>query len=123
LDEMEEMTRAAADRDGYELALRIDRDVVPASYESSIYRIIQEGLTNIGRHGREVSKVEVIVEAQDDGIHVSVVDDGKHHDRSGERGFGLTGMAERVSALGGQFWAGQRPLRGWSVTAWIPTGE
>jgi len=67
-----------------------------------------------------VSRVEVKVRRQDDGIQVSVVDDGRHHERVGERGFGLTGMAERVSALGGQFWAGPRPGRGWSVTAWIP---
>jgi len=120
LDDLEELARDAAKRDGYLVDLQIDRDGVPASFESSIFRIIQESLTNIGRHGVDVSRVEIAVRRQDDGIQVSVVDDGRHHEHSGDRGFGLTGMAERVSALGGQFWAGQRPGRGWSVTAWIP---
>lgn len=120
LADVETLAREASKRDGYELDIEIDHSAVPASMEPSIYRIVQESLTNIGRHGIDVSRVEVKVRRQDDGIQVSVVDDGRHHERVGERGFGLTGMAERVSALGGQFWAGPRPGRGWSVTAWIP---
>ncbi|HEX7097850.1 MAG TPA: sensor histidine kinase [Acidimicrobiia bacterium] len=120
LVDLETLAREAAKRDGYVLDLDIDRAAIPPSVEPSIFRIVQESLTNVGRHGVDVSRVEVKVRRQDDGVQVSVVDDGEHHERPGDRGFGLTGMSERVSALGGQFWAGQRPGRGWSVTAWIP---
>lgn len=107
----------------YDVTLDMEADDAPASFGPSIYRIVQESLTNVRRHGIDVTKVEVTVRMHDDGVRVSVVDDGRHSERPPARGFGLSGMAERVAALGGQFWAGARPGSGWAVTAWIPIGR
>ncbi|MDY8110067.1 histidine kinase [Fulvimarina sp. 2208YS6-2-32] len=83
-------------------------DEMPRDIAIAIYRIVQEGLTNVARHARAsnvVVTVERAVEAKDAGIEVRIVDDGVgfaagSRNASGE-GSGLIGMRERVSALGG----------------------
>ena len=54
-------------------------------------------------------------------VHLSVTDDGEKV-VSGSRGsgYGLVGMEERVTLLGGTFEAGPLPERGWTVQAIIP---
>ncbi|MGO9357211.1 MAG: ATP-binding protein [Xanthobacteraceae bacterium] len=96
--------------------------------ELTIYRIIQEALTNIFRHAR-ASRVEIIVAPAVDGgaagssqvVVVSVRDDGEGLPADYKQGFGLTGMQERVQALGGSLdvvSTGQ----GSAVTATLPYG-
>lgn len=103
-----------------ELRVTGPRRPVPREVDTAAYRIVQEALTNVRRHGRGVTSVRVEVAAADEGARVTVVDDGEPVERTQRQGHGLTGMQERVSALGGHFWAGPRPGRGWSVRAWIP---
>jgi glucose-6-phosphate-specific signal transduction histidine kinase len=57
-------------------------------------------------------------------VHLNVTDDGEHT-VSGPRqpGYGLVGMAERVSLLGGTLEAGPNSARGWTVQATIPRHE
>jgi signal transduction histidine kinase len=68
--------------------------------ESTLYRLIQEGLTNVMRHAN-AHQVEILLNFKTDGLEVFFRDDG-----SGEKdfkpGFGLKGMRERVEALSGQ---------------------
>jgi two-component system sensor histidine kinase UhpB len=96
--------------------------------ELTIYRIVQEALTNIFRHAR-ASRVEIIVAPAVDGgaegsshvVVVSVRDDGEGLPADYKQGFGLTGMQERVQALGGSLdvvSTGQ----GSAVTATLPYG-
>ena len=67
-----------------------------------VYRIVQESLNNAMRHGKPRSVVIAIDARQDHDIVVTVSDDGGGLKGSAEtRGFGLRGMAERVTALGG----------------------
>ncbi len=71
-------------------------------FNAVIYRIVQEGLSNAVRHGKP-RNIDVIVQpspgSQD--IDVIVRDDGSGIDPAIGYGFGLSGMAERVAALGG----------------------
>lgn len=108
-----------ARRDGLDVELAIDAGAITTAIAPSVYRIVQESLTNVRRHGREVTEVEIEIRATDGGTQVTIADDGAPADRQ-NNGHGLTGMSERVAALGGHFWAGPRPGRGWSVRAWIP---
>ncbi|GAA3618884.1 sensor histidine kinase [Microlunatus ginsengisoli] len=87
----------------------------------AVYRIVQESLSNVRKHAPRSSSVQVTLSWDADGIRVEVV----NHDPSGaseaRRGsgagsYGLTGLGERVTALGGTFEAG--PVAdGFSVSA------
>ncbi len=74
---------------------------LPAPVGAAVYRIVQEALTNVARHGVEVTRVDVRLLPEPGGIRVEVRDDGR--DASVEPGRGLTGMRERVEQLGGRF--------------------
>jgi signal transduction histidine kinase len=78
--------------------------------ESTIYRVVQEALTNVGRHA-QASRAVVSVTERDGVLRASVSDDGKglpDSDRLGPRGdgleggFGLSGMRERAELVGGE---------------------
>lgn len=71
----------------------IERDTVA-------YRVIQESLSNAVRHGRPSSISIEVVQSSDGGIRITVSDDGGGL-KSDHVGHGLTGMRERVTALGG----------------------
>jgi two-component system sensor histidine kinase UhpB len=71
-------------------------------FEGQVYRIVQESLSNAMRHGKP-RRVDIRIDAVDDHeVIVQVSDDGSGFRSSAEtRGFGLRGMVERVTALGG----------------------
>jgi signal transduction histidine kinase len=84
------------------------------------YRVVQESLTNVLRHARATA-VAVTVTREDGGVRVEVRDDGRGApDAAVPDGHGLTGMRERVSAVGGRLDAGPAVDGGWRVTAWVP---
>lgn len=69
----------------------------------TIYRIVQEALTNVFRHA-EATAVDIVIAAIErpaDGVVVRVRDNGRGIAAGNRLGLGLTGMRERVSALGG----------------------
>lgn len=70
--------------------------------EASIYRLVEEGLTNVAKHAKAATRAEVLVYLGAGEITVSVSDDGRAGDELHE-GFGLTGARERVAQLGGRF--------------------
>jgi len=71
--------------------------------ETVVYRIVQEALTNAARHA-EPESVAVRLSQRNGEVHVSITDDGEGFDPSAPtQGFGLVGMRERVSLVGGRF--------------------
>lgn len=87
----------------------------------SAYRIVQESLTNVLRHGGSAAKAKVNLRYDSDSLVVEVLDDGLGAAAKDEgRGHGLVGMRERVAVLGGDFNAGARPGGGFRVKATIP---
>ncbi|WP_433463595.1 sensor histidine kinase [Spirillospora sp. CA-128828] len=93
----------------------------PPEVTSTVYRIVQEALTNVLRHAPHARSVGVTVGRDRRGVTVEVVDDGpagsgRHH----RGGYGLIGMRERVETLGGSLSAGPRTGGGWSVRATLP---
>ncbi len=96
---------------------------LPATVDRAVYRIVQEALTNAARHAGP-AKVAVQLEYGDDDLTVRIEDDGNADPaRPPEPGIGLTGMHERVRALGGTLHAAPRAVGGFEVRAWLPLGE
>jgi signal transduction histidine kinase len=88
----------------------------------SVYRIVQECLTNVMRHADNARTV-VVINFTPVAIVVRVVDDGPGTPVNPARsGHGLAGMRERVEVMGGRFVAGAQPGRGFEVVAEIPVG-
>ena len=71
-----------------------------AAMEVAIYRIVQEGLTNVNRHAG-ASNATVILEIDNDRLVLSIVDDGVGMPEQPVRGVGLHSMHERAEELGG----------------------
>ncbi|MBG6056497.1 signal transduction histidine kinase [Salinibacterium sp. CAN_S4] len=94
-------------------------DELPAPVASTIFRIVQESVTNARRHARDVSRIDVRVEVGPTTVHVAVRDDGTPGP-VGAPGYGIAGMVERASLLGGVCTAGRSPAGGWNVTAELP---
>jgi signal transduction histidine kinase len=95
-----------------------DASGLPEGIGLSVYRIVQESLTNVVRHaGPAACTVTVAVAEQT--VRVEVTNDGRQAElRPG--GHGLVGMRERVAVYGGTFEAGPREQGGWRVSAVLP---
>ncbi|WP_314192227.1 histidine kinase [uncultured Arthrobacter sp.] len=86
----------------------------------TVYRIVQESLTNVLRYGRALSRVDVVVVRDDSTITIEVLDDGRgtvDAISSGGTGQGLAGMRERARIYGGTVEAGAAAGGGWRVRA------
>jgi signal transduction histidine kinase len=95
----------------------------PPVVTTTVYRVVQESLTNIARHARGVRAATVTISQDGADITVEIGNDAPPHPpiRASPRGgYGLVGMRERIEALGGTLNAGPRPGTGWSVRATLP---
>jgi signal transduction histidine kinase len=93
-----------------------------ADLETTIYRLVQEALTNVVRHA-DAGSVRVAVTAEHDQVTVEVHDDGVGFDVSARSsGFGLTGMRERAYLTGGAF-SVESGDSGTVLRARLPTGS
>jgi signal transduction histidine kinase len=99
-----------------------DADGLPSPVGAAVFRLAQEAVTNARRHAKHASRIDVRVVIDDTAVHVNVSDDGDPAllRPSGAPGFGLTGMIERASLLGGTCEAGPNADRGWTVNAVLP---
>jgi two-component system sensor histidine kinase UhpB len=94
------------------------------SIDLTIYRCVQESLTNAIRHA-EAKHIRVGLRANDVGaaLELSIEDDGCGLDPAKPAGFGIRGMRERVEGLGGHYAVESTPGRGTCVRIAIPLGE
>ncbi|MDX3132684.1 histidine kinase [Streptomyces europaeiscabiei] len=100
-------------------------DDLPHEVQAAAFRVVQEALTNVRRHAGDATEVTVALHHAHGDLEVSVRDDGRGGARLPEAarggGFGLVGLTERVTALGGRIEA--RPREdgpGWEVVAVLP---
>ncbi len=143
---LEALARRAQAMDGLEVTTEIDLGKAPAGaengageepggarrldaeLESTVYRIVQEALTNVGRHAEATSAV-VSVREHDGVLRASVTDDGKglpNAERLGPRGdgleggFGMGGMRERAELIRGELEFAPAPGKGTTVRLTVP---
>ena len=99
-----------------------------AELESTIYRVVQEALTNVGRHA-QATKAVVSISERDGMVRASVTDDGRglgEESRLGPRGdgleggFGTSGMRERAELVGGELELLPAPQHGTVVRLTVP---
>jgi signal transduction histidine kinase len=100
-----------------DLDLAVDRRL-PESAEVAAYYVVAEALTNAAKHAR-ASQVTVRAEAGDANLHLSIRDDGIGGADSA-KGSGLTGLIDRVEAVGGKMAISSRPGSGTSLLVDIP---
>jgi signal transduction histidine kinase len=137
---LQALARRAQAIDGLDVSIEVDPKLRAAAVdagegkrldpelESTIYRIVQEALTNVSRHA-QATKALVSVEQHDGEVRASVTDDGRGlpaAERLGPRGdgleggFGMSGMRERAELVGGELQFGPAAGGGTTVRLTVP---
>lgn len=128
--------RTVADRwhdahhDDVEVSITVDGEPVAMAPEvdTTVLRITQEALTNIGRHAEARHAVVtlsylgdlVLLDVQDDGVGFDIAHGGPPRRAGSGGGYGLVAMRERVALLGGELTVESRPGEGTTIAARIP---
>jgi signal transduction histidine kinase len=107
------------------LALEGDAAGLPTAVQLTVYRVVQESLTNALKHAGG-GDAQVVVSRGPGFVDVEVCDSGPIKAGAGvpsSSGHGVAGMRERVATYGGLFDAGPRAGGGWLVRARLPLAE
>lgn len=121
---LEILSREFADRANLEVDVALESVSLAEAGELTIYRVVQEALTNIGKYA-QASKVTVSLKNYVYHVEVSVFDDGKGFDATAlpQASHGLVGMRHRIEASGGRLDINSAPGRGTRITATIPRAQ
>ena len=102
---------------------------LPSEAGTTLYRIVQEALTNVARHAG-ARHVSILLDKRDHDVRLIVEDDGKGFDvpstlqrASAERRLGLSGMRERVALVGGAIEVESRPGGGTTLYVHLPLAD
>lgn len=119
--DIEQLATTGAAQPRVEVTLTGELTDLSPSVAAAVYRLAQESVTNSRRHARHATRVTVQVTGETDHVRLTVDDDGSTGSphRSPD-GYGLVGMRERATLLGGTFAAGPIADRGWRVEANLP---
>jgi signal transduction histidine kinase len=106
-----------------ELESRLGENRLPSEVETTLYRVIQEALTNIARHAG-ARRVSVLLVRRDSSAMAVVEDDGHGFGPEDEQrgGIGLAGMRERLALLDGRLLVESDPAAGSTLVAEVPLG-
>jgi signal transduction histidine kinase len=90
----------------------------------SVYRIVQEALTNVLKHAGP-ARADVMIECAQEAVTIEITDDGTGEPgrQAAAGGHGLAGMRERTAVFGGELTAGPRPGGGYAVRVRLPLGD
>ena len=114
-------------RTGLTLDLQSDGNFedLPDSYQTALYRTLQESLTNIIRHA-DATRVDIMLLRNDRAIELTVSDNGRgfaEHERGKRDSFGLFGLSERARELNGIFLIDSAPGHGVTIVIRLPAIE
>lgn len=91
------------------------------SFSTAIYRLCQEALTNSVRHGK-AKNISIIIRTINEMVRISIIDDGCGC-KMIHKGFGLSGMEQRVKNLNGKILLGSDGVKGFNIHVEIPVKE
>ncbi|GCE24554.1 histidine kinase [Dictyobacter alpinus] len=113
---------------GQRLRLQVDLDLqqiepvvklLPPNYETALFRITQESLTNIARHAQAETAL-ISLGLKEKNIYLTIQDNGTGYQAEKKMGTGILGMRERATSLGGSLTINALPERGTIVQATLP---
>jgi signal transduction histidine kinase len=120
---LERLVQTFSDATGIavELQARLDEERLPSEVETTLYRIVQEALTNVAKHA-DARAVSVLLVRRDSSVAAVVEDDGRGFasDDADRGGIGLDGMRERVALLEGRLDVESSPGGGTTLVAEVP---
>jgi signal transduction histidine kinase len=108
---------------GLRVSLEVQGDLqgIPQAIGMSLFRLVQEALTNVLKHAGAGAAAAVRITRRPGLLEVEVIDDGRGVDPDSDgQGHGITGMRERMAVFGGELDAGPLPGRGFRVRARLP---
>jgi len=111
-----------SERTGIPCHLKMNREEfdLGGDLATAVFRIVQEALTNVARHAG-ARQVTVRIDELVDGIRLGVEDDGQGFDVGSRTSrFGLLGIRERITMLGGQLEIDSAPGKGTRIDGWLP---
>ena len=116
------LVREFSQQAGIEVQSSLDTVELPDTTQLTVYRLVQESLTNIGKYA-QASQVLVTVHQYPTHVAVQVRDNGVGFDPEGisRTSHGLVGMRQRVEAAGGRLTVSSRFQEGTVVSAVLPT--
>ena len=100
-----------------------DVDPLPATVDVTAYRIVQEALTNVLKHGGDGARARVEIVRGPSSLDLKITDDGRGALAADGGGHGLRGMQERVDVFGGRFRAEPRLGGGFTVEVSLPVED
>lgn len=103
-----------------ELEIRGQARPLRGDVEESLFRAVQEGLTNVRKHADARSTTVVLDYRQADQVRLEVRDDGRGRPDTPATGFGLTGLRERTASLGGRMSLDSAGDTGLNLTVEVP---
>jgi signal transduction histidine kinase len=118
---LEILAREFAERSGIDVATRLDAVELDESSQLTVYRLVQESLTNVGKYA-QAEQVDISVRNQSGQIEVIIKDNGKGFEMAEVRTatHGLAGMKHRVEAAGGRLSVESVPGEGTRIGAILP---
>jgi signal transduction histidine kinase len=121
-------TTELQNRSGIKIDMEFEGDIrpLPGGVKTTLFRVVQEALTNVVKHAK-ASHVQVHLAYNERVVVAEIVDDGRGFDpqrlNGTSRSFGLLGMRERASLLGGRLEVHSQPGEGTQVQVVIPFPE
>lgn len=101
-------------------------NIFEEKFQINIYRIIQEGVNNIIKHS-DATEAVLMISKEEDFVYITIEDNGKGFNyekmllpRSNMSGFGLTGICERISFMGGKIEVNSLPRKGSVLKIIVP---
>jgi signal transduction histidine kinase len=121
---VERLTETFREQSGLtvDLETQLGKERLAREAETTLYRVIQEALTNIVKHA-DAGRVSILLQRKDGAVVAVVEDDGSGFDPSATRAdaLGLAGMRERVALAGGRLQVESAPGSGTTLVAEVPS--
>ncbi|MGN6796680.1 MAG: sensor histidine kinase [Gaiellaceae bacterium] len=119
---VERLAHTFADRSGIETTVETHLDArLPPEIETTLYRVVQEALSNVVKHAA-AQHVSIVIAQRGAGVAATVDDDGQGFSEADIRAdaLGLTGMRERLALVGGTLEIESSPGAGATIAAHVP---
>jgi signal transduction histidine kinase len=119
---LERLAQTFSERSGIETSVEVHlQERLPPEIETTLYRVVQEALTNVVKHAG-AAHVSIVLARRESGVAATIDDDGRGfavHDVR-EDALGLVGMRERVALVGGTLTVESSPASGTTLAAQVP---